>query len=107
MLCCRRRGQSSHEIVWRIRSVSEHPGEPGGGGVGGGAAGWPGSGWIRALLSSEVQSRELILTLRKVNQMKSCVLLASGRAGARGLETDGGSGLTATFCIKTDAEVEQ
>lgn len=27
MLCCRRRGQSRHEIVQGIRSVSEHTGE--------------------------------------------------------------------------------
>lgn len=53
MLCCKRRGQSRHEIVKGIRSISEYMGElrenngrlPARG------------GWIRVLLRTEVQLR--------------------------------------------------
>lgn len=53
MLCCRRRGQSRHEIVQGIRSVSKHTGE-----LRENNGAWqPGGGWIRVPLSTEVQLR--------------------------------------------------
>lgn len=51
MLCCKRRGQSRHEIVPGIRSVSECIWG------GGGAEGELWDGWIRLLLWTEVQLR--------------------------------------------------
>lgn len=53
MLCCKRRGQSRHEIVRGIRSVSEYMGELRE--KNGSLATW--DGWIRVLLRTEVQLR--------------------------------------------------
>lgn len=53
MLCCKRRGQSRHEIVQGIRSVSEYMGELRENN--GSLAAW--GGWIRMALRTEVQLR--------------------------------------------------
>lgn len=53
MLCCKRRGQSRHEIVQGIRSVSQYIGELRENK--GSLATW--DGWIRVALKTEVQLR--------------------------------------------------
>lgn len=53
MLCCKRRGQSRHEIVQGIRSVSAYMGELRENN--GSLATW--DGWIRVPLRTEVQLR--------------------------------------------------
>lgn len=66
MLCCKRRGQSRHEIVQGIRSVSEYMGEVRENN--GSLATW--DGWIRVPLWTEVQLRANFI-LQQPNQWKS------------------------------------